>query len=281
VTRWGKNSPGSSFVVDFVDIISATRAEQLSKKPPPRGIARVVGRMEHLKIRLLERQLARSAGALVVSTEVERDRAKHIGRPDIQVIPNTIDCTRWNPVPAEGDALSTDTLLMTGNFDHGINVDGAMFFLQQVWPRLRTMAPQARLCLAGGAPPAAFVRTLIEAGVEFRAQVEDMRPLFSQAALCIAPVVHGGGTPYKILEALATARPVVASPIAVRGFGECRPGGVIIATTATAFADACLSLLDSRILRQRLGEEGRLFVERCHDHAVAKRLWTHLYEEAG
>ena len=282
LTRWPRCTAEAplpwSLVIDMVDVMSATRKEQMSTRSRGPVLTRIIQHAEYLKLRRLERRFARIATALVVSTEAEKVRARHLDRGDINVVPNTVDCERWRP-PTPGEATSSDDgpLLMTGDFAHGINSDGGRFFLDKVWPILRRMVPQARVWFAGGRPPADFAEAVADAGGEMFASVDDTRPLLEKAAACIAPITHGGGTPYKIIEAMAMARPVVATPAAVRGFVPHQPEGVIVATTPEEFAASCASLLKSPALRVRLGGRGREFVEQHHDHRTAARLWTRLY----
>ena len=74
--------------------------------------------------------------------------------------------------------------------------------------------------------------------------VPDVRPFLAHAALVAAPLRIAQGVPNKVLEAMAMAKAVVATPAAIAGL-RLRPGQeILIAETPAAFAEAVISLLD-------------------------------------
>ncbi len=78
----------------------------------------------------------------------------------------------------------------------------------------------------------------------------------------MVPLLQGGGTPLKLIEALAYGLPVVATPRAAAGL-EVRDGEhCLVADGAEAFAAALV-----RVLRDgapELGRRGRELAERCY-----------------
>jgi glycosyltransferase involved in cell wall biosynthesis len=85
------------------------------------------------------------------------------------------------------------------------------------------------------------------------------------------PLLVGGGTPLKLLEALAFGLPVVATPRAVAGLDVRDGEHCLLADGAEAFAAALLRTL--RDGAGRLGEHGReLVVERYSIHELGRLL---------
>ncbi|MBC8163389.1 MAG: glycosyltransferase, partial [Roseiflexaceae bacterium] len=106
--------------------------------------------------------------------------------------------------------------------------------------------------------------------------LDDLRPLYASAALVVAPVFWGSGVRVKLLEALASAAPVVSTRLAAEGLGLSGESA-LFAETPSAFAAAILRLLDDPALRARLGTAGRSVVERGHDWAQIGRRLAGLY----
>jgi glycosyltransferase involved in cell wall biosynthesis len=76
--------------------------------------------------------------------------------------------------------------------------------------------------------------------------------------------VYGVGCQNKVLEAMASATPVVATPRAVAAL-DAQPGrDVFVAEGPQAFAEAVLTLLDDPGRRRRIGQAGRIYVETHH-----------------
>jgi glycosyltransferase involved in cell wall biosynthesis len=110
--------------------------------------------------------------------------------------------------------------------------------------------------------------------------VPDIRPFLSQATLAVAPIRYGAGIQNKVLEALACATPVVATPQAVSALQARSGEDLVVAEDDSEFADSVSQLLSDANRRSALGCAGRRYVERNHDwRSIAQRL-TQVYYEA-
>lgn len=56
-------------------------------------------------------------------------------------------------------------------------------------------------------------------GIELFANVPDIRPYYAGSRAVVVPLLKGGGTRIKILEATLAKRPVIATPIGAEGLG--------------------------------------------------------------
>jgi glycosyltransferase involved in cell wall biosynthesis len=117
-----------------------------------------------------------------------------------------------------------------------------------------------------GRRPAAEVRRLAELpGVEVVGQVPDVRPHLARAAVALAPLRIARGLQNKVLEAMAMGKAVVASPQALAGLKERLDAPALCASSAGAWVDSVVKLLDEPDLRRSLGALGRRYVETHHD----------------
>jgi len=91
--------------------------------------------------------------------------------------------------------------------------------------------------------------------------VPDLEPVYARAALSVAPFRLTQGVLNKVLEALASAIPVVATPEAVRGLGLADGEGVRLARTAEELAARTTELLTDAAGRRALGRAARRTVE--------------------
>jgi glycosyltransferase involved in cell wall biosynthesis len=76
-------------------------------------------------------------------------------------------------------------------------------------------------------------------------RVPDVRPWLQAAGVTVAPLRIARGVQNKVLEAMAMARPVVATPAALQGLGGVTSAGVHCAESADAFANAVAAVLES------------------------------------
>jgi glycosyltransferase involved in cell wall biosynthesis len=134
-------------------------------------------------------------------------------------------------------------VIFSAVFDYAPNADGAVWFAQHVWPRVRSARPSARLTLAGSSPTAAVRRLADDASIEVTGRVDDMRPYLWRSAVAVAPIFQSRGVQNKVLEAGAAGLPSVVT----RTVGDGLPQQVLpacrIADTADAFAAAVIELL--------------------------------------
>lgn len=165
-------------------------------------------------------------------------------------------------------------LLLTGTFGYGPNRQAAEYFSRQVLPLIRRDVPEARFRIAGGQARTAWEQLrLAECGVEFTADPVDIRPSFEQAEIFVVPLLSGGGTRLKILEAMAMGVPIVSTSIGAEGLGCRTEEQLLLADGAEAFAAAVVRLLQQPVLRRTLCENAAAWIKTRYD-------WQLLCEQA-
>lgn len=171
--------------------------------------------------------------------------------------------------PAAGQPL---TLFFMGKLDYQPNREALEFLDAVVMPALEQQGPgRFRLIVTGGpAPTRPFHPAITFLGV---LTTQELQRALGGADICLAPIFSGSGTRLKIIEFLAAAKPVVATPKGAEGLG-CVSGEHLLLADPADFAPAILRLADDRDLRMRLGESGWEMVKREFDWAnVAQVRW--------
>src|SRR5262249_33867038 len=144
-----------------------------------------------------------------------------------------------NPYAADEAAL-----VFTGAMDYWANVDAVTWFSREVLPRVRSGFPAACFYIVG-TRPARAVRDLARLpGVRVTGAVPDVRPYLAHARVAVAPLRIARGVQNKVLEAMAMARPLVASPQAVDGIRPCAELLDWTADAPDAYARLLLKLLN-------------------------------------
>lgn len=246
------------FVMDFVDMDSAKFAAYAEEESGPMAW---VHRREAEKLFAFERTTAARADASLFVSEAEAAlfRARN-GLPGITALSNGIDLETFDPkaefVPlAAAEAGQGPILLFTGQMDYPPNVDAARWFAHEVLPHV-----PGRFVIAGRSPTAQ-VQALAGPRVHVTGAVPDMRAWLAAADIVVAPLRIARGIQNKVLEAMAMARPVVASPEAFEGI-EAQPGrDLIVANGAEAMASAINDLLAIPETAAKLGASARKLVE--------------------
>lgn len=152
-------------------------------------------------------------------------------------------------------------IVYCGKLDYLPNIDAAIYFATEVFPLVLRRVPDAEFSVVGFNPPKS-VRTLAQMpGVKVRANVPDVRPEVTSAAVSVAPIRFGAGIQNKILQALAMGVPVVATPLVAKPFGLRDGSPVLAAKTTQEFADHVVEILQRPEYRRQLALAGRELIE--------------------
>ncbi len=183
------------------------------------------------------------------------------------LVPNGIDLadyTEPGPLPQEMTP-GHEYVVFTGKMDYRPNADAAMWFAERILPRIRAARPQAKFVVVGQKPLPALRQRYGRVGVVVPGAVADARPYIGHAAVYVAPLRMGGGTRFKLLEAMALARPVVSTSQGAEGF-EVRSGReLLLADDPAGFAAAVVSLLENATRAAEMARAGRAFVHAGYD----------------
>jgi glycosyltransferase involved in cell wall biosynthesis len=231
-----------------------------------RGELDGVGGWQTRALRRFERGLlARAAESWMVSErDLEGARAL-CPSAQLRYAPNVVDVAAIAPVSPRVDERRA---LFVANFTYEPNRNGLRFLLAEVFPRVWEELPTARLALVGGGLE---LTPSDDARVETLGFVESLAEAYASASCAVVPLLQGGGTPLKLIEALAHGLPVLATPRATAGL-EVRDGEhCLIAQDGESFAAAIV-----RVLRDgapELGRRGReLAAERYSIEALGELL---------
>lgn len=186
------------------------------------------------------------------------------------VIPNAVGTTNQGLKPlTRSEYMARKTLLCCGDLKYAPNVDGLLWFLKGVLPRLLRSAPDIRIHMVGRNPDQRLVAAVDNKNVFLFPDVPDVIPYYESASAAIVPLFAGGGTRIKILEAFWNCRPVVSTTIGAEGLNAVHRSHLLIADTEEAFAEACLDLLANYELSGRLTAEGLALVQENYSVAAA------------
>ncbi len=239
-----------------------------------------MARREYRRWLNFERKSFQDYDGVWMVSEEDRAAALREGAPAARtwVVPNGVDIKRLCPggIPAAGPEI-----LYVGSFRHLPNLIGFETLLVKVMPRVWNHYPAAKLVVVSGSDPEMYLREYhkgrqhprLDPRVCLNAFVPDLRPLYEKAWVVVAPLVVSAGTNIKVLEAMASGKAIVSTPIAVNGLGLQDDWDVLIRADWSQFAEAVADCLGNPAIRMRLGAEARRTVERRFH-------WGHIAERA-
>lgn len=244
--------------------------------------AKTSGRVRRLTIRS-ERQVVGVANQIWVCSKLEGAAATEWFGPDldIRVIPNTIEPLQYTEAYNRNLRRGSDgtlTLVFCGSFSYPPNQQAADLLIQEIFPKIADDLPDARLMLIGRGPTARMEKAARrDPRIKVTGFVANPASYLSQGDICLVPLLIGGGTRLKILEAFASGCAVISTRKGCEGLALTEGKHVLIAETPEEFVAMAKRLWrDSSLRKQMIRDSYELVVSqyslaaaRCQiEHAI-------------
>lgn len=214
------------------------------------------------KIRKEEEKFYKEADAIITVTQEEKEYVHSQTTKPIEIIANGIDVVLFKKQERKAD--KEKRLLFIGNFTYFPNVDAMQWFMQNVFPNLSS---DVKLLVVG--KKSGEMPFLHHSNVETKEYMEDIRDAYKLGTIFVAPIRIGGGTNFKILEAMASGLPVVALQNRVSAFDFTDGKELLIAEDAVEFVEKVNKLLESPAQRAKIAESAYSAVQKKYN-------WTHI-----
>lgn len=218
-----------------------------------------------------ERSFPRRFTRVVRCSEEDRRRQP---AANVVVIPNGTD------VPDTLDARQPQKrLLFVGMIGYRPNAQGLEWFINAIWPIVRQRVSGAELDIVGAGAPPWLVEQDGKNGIHVRGFVKELDPFYNRVAAAVAPLLAGGGTRLKILEAIGRRTPVVSTTLGAFGLDLTDSHGVYRADEPATFAARCVELLTNPQQAEAAADYGRMKVRETYDWRVIRDQVAALVQE--
>lgn len=206
-------------VADLVDVDSDKWRQFAATQPWPYSI---IYQRESRALLRYERQIARRFDATAFVSAAEAELFRQLAPESahkVWHVNNGVDSGYFSPERTYPNPYSANerVLVFTGAMDYWPNVDAVVSFARSVFPEIRRQLPDTKFYIVGARPAADVTRLAALPGVTVTGAVPDIRPYLAHARLAVAPLRMARGVQNKVLEAMAMAKPVLASPQAAEG----------------------------------------------------------------
>lgn len=239
----------------------ATGEKNILKKPYRQLLARQLKKYEMAVLEQVD-------GVAAISPSDAEKFASHCKSTPIATIPFGVDPAEYE-VEAPG---GTPIFFHLGSMDWLPNEEGIRWLLEHVWPKVIKKQPKARLHLAGNKMPKDMMDAAIE-GVTISGRVRNSNSWMGARHVMVVPLFSAGGMRVKIIEGMAMAKCVISTPIGAEGIDHTDGENIVLARTASEFAEAMVEALEDPERTQRIGRKARKLVEeRYSDGRIVRDL---------
>jgi glycosyltransferase involved in cell wall biosynthesis len=254
--------------LDLANVESVKARRRLDVLPSRRIFSewRLMQQLDWLKLIFWERRILKRFNLCLVCSEHDERLLHHqrVTRKTL-VVPNGVDAGYFRP---DEERKEIDgRMVFSGHMSYEPNVDGVQYFSKEIYPYIKREIPAASLWVVGKGP-APTVQHLHDGWqTVVTGTVDDIRPYLQECMVAVVPLRVGGGTRLKILEAMAVGKVVISTSIGCEGLDVTDGENIFICDQPRAFAQTCIQLLRSPLLRRRIGDTARRFVCEKYDWA--------------
>ena len=240
---------------------------------------RPILKIDIAKIKYWERYFWQKADKLITMSQEDKNFIeKELGRPqNISVVANGVDLSFFSKVKKK--LPPAPTVLFVGTFKWLPNIEAVDEIVKKSWPLVQQKLPTARLKIVGFSPTNKIKGYAQDPTIEVLGGIEDIRAAFATSHMLLAPIRSGKGTRYKVLEAMITGTPVVATTLAAEGLDLKNGENVLIADSSEALSEATIKLLQNQKLQQKLGAAGQKLVRDNYSWDTIAKVLDKVYKE--
>jgi glycosyltransferase involved in cell wall biosynthesis len=255
---YARELAGVPVVLNHHNVESQLMERRAEREPHP--LKRHYFRRETEKLNRLERQACAGVALNLVVSELDGERLSSLSPgARIRVVSNGVDTEYFRADPRT--VQRPRSLVFAGGMNWYPNRDAVLFFLSEIWPRLIAEDASRSVTIIGRDPPPALLEAAHDSRVRVPGFVDDVRPWMNEAAIYICPIRDGGGTRLKVLDALAMAKPIVATGLAVEGLDLREGAHYLRAETPAEFVKQIRRLESDASLAPTLSSAGRALIE--------------------
>jgi len=249
-------------VLDLVDLDSQKWRDYADASG---GLKRWLYLLEARRVHRLEQRLAGASDHVVLVSQQEAELFQHHHNGhSADALCNGVDTEYFAP-----DAIAPDRVaahrrgqpqfVFVGVLNYQPNASGIIWFCRTIWPAIRHLWPAAQLEIVGRCPTTDVLSLGMIPGVHVVGSVEDVRPYLLAADVAVAPLRIARGVQNKVLEALASGLPVIATPQAATGVAP--SPGLVTATMPDQWIEAIRNLTATPDHHHRIGQAARQHVQ--------------------
>lgn len=232
-----------------------------------------VAKMKHWELKYWKR----AKRVVAMSEQDRKSMLFQVPSLDVDIVPNGVDSVFFNKKLK--DRAKNPIILYLGNFTWLQNREAVDVLINKVWPKIKQNILSCKLWIIGKDAKEFFLKLENE---DIRVdEVEDVREVYQQASVLVAPIYGGGGTRYKNFEAFASGLPVVTTSIGIRGTQAQDGKEVIIRDDPNEIVGAVVNLLSDKKFYGDIARNAKKMVQGEYDWDPIARKLSRIYEELG
>jgi glycosyltransferase involved in cell wall biosynthesis len=153
---------------------------------------------------------------------------------------------------------TTESLLYVGTLTWEANIDGLLWFIEKIYPRVLEKHPKIKFNIIGKNPDPRIVQATAKMeSIKLLGFVDDLEPYFKSSRVFVIPLRFGSGIKVKLLNAMYRGIPTVTTPFGIEGLDAVSGRDVYCSSDEEKQALFIGSLLNSKDKWERMRDHSR------------------------
>lgn len=232
------------------------------------------------KIKYWENHYWKKATRLATMSEEDKKFIlKFVPNAKINIVANGVDAAFFKKLKRK--KLASPVVLFVGQFKWLPNRDAVHFLHRDIWPLIRQELPNCKLWIVGRHPTLEIKALGDEPDIVVDEGIEDIRQAYAGASVLLAPIRSGRGTKYKILEAMASGTPVVATSLGIEGIKARDEKEVLIGESAKDLAKKTIEILIDQNKAKNLAIAANKLILKHYNWRIISSQLDSIYKQLG
>ncbi|MBX7052445.1 MAG: glycosyltransferase family 4 protein [Flavobacteriales bacterium] len=228
------------------------------------------------KLRDYEISMLNEVSGIAAISEEDKKRILALGvQKKIRTIPFGI---RMSDYPIDTTQKPEMALFHLGAMDWGPNLEGILWFLDKIWPKIHEKYPDLKMYLAGR-NMSDEIRQAQHPNVIMVGEVENAISFMQSKAIMVVPLLSAGGIRVKIIEGLALGKAVISTTLGAEGLDCTDRKNIMLADRPDEWLKALDEIMEQPQLTNELGIQGRMHAEQHFDITEITSNLVNFYKE--
>lgn len=230
------------------------------------------------KIKLWEEFFWQKAKKVIAASTLDEKIIEDKIKTKVNLVPNGIDPDYFKNLAQKPHEFPT--ILFVGNFKWLQNRDTVSFLISEIWPKIKKQILKAKLLIVGRDAPQKLKEAITESGAILKEDVSEIADVYQISDLLLAPIRIGGGTKFKILEAMAAGLPVVTTKEGIEGLEVEDGKEVLVGREASQLVEKVVEILKDGDLKNNLTTKARTLVFEKYNWQTVSQKFDQVLKEA-
>ena len=222
--------------------------------------------LQSKRLQKFEKKSFKEVDAALFITKQDQSTFRKWGGQTLSLVaPCGLNLKTYKPLTsAEAEEAEFD-LVHLASLDWLPNEQGALWFLEKVWPLVLEARPKTRLALGGRHMSKSIIEKASDL-VWLYPEVKDAKEFLNKGKVAVVPLLAGSGMRIKLLEYLAWGMAIISTSIGAEGIEIKNEKEMLLADDAESFAAGVVYLLDDKEDRETMQRAARRFFEMNFDN---------------